>query len=384
MKKTLLILHFAFSIIHSFASPSGVWLPVHSYEKSTSPLHVREFSNMPDGRFAAEREWTFPASYTGHRSVCWLPGASTNMAFYAWVGSDNYTPGDPFGFTPAASSNNTQAIALTRTSTITPRIKLWEAGSSDRIVRYGLDQPTNTTTATLPQSDVVRVRVSRLSADEWEMWEMGLDYRVVLDRTFSAESRDYIHEGDFVVSNEFDIGWSSMNEVISLRRYQSSFLVTNVAYAIVFGHGELDRTALNPYNEMTCHPLLVTRRFEAEQTPPTAVGYDATLRTFRWRIDNEDPWASKYGTTYTAFKVQAYGSTTNDVVCDTGYRRMPPVGADGTFQWRAPTTWTNALQSATSWRVFCYNAKFHEENSRYLRQVGWTVNFGSALTPINN
>ena len=64
---------------------SGIYLPVYSYEQSSSPLHVQEFSTaeLTDNAVADLKQWTFPPEYTGKRSVCYLPGASTNMTFIA-------------------------------------------------------------------------------------------------------------------------------------------------------------------------------------------------------------------------------------------------------------------------------------------------------------
>ena len=51
----------------------------------------------------------------------------------------------------------------------------------------------------------------------------------------------------------------------------------------------------------------MTRRFEETHTPPTAVGITGGANpTFNFRIDGEDPWASKFGSTYTAFRVVVY------------------------------------------------------------------------------
>lgn len=388
MKKKLHLTSSFFLLASSFSlfAAGGVWLPVHSYEKSTSPIHVKVHSYT---NLSRKLEWTFLASYTGHRSVCWLPGASTNMAFMAWVGGDSYAPGDPFGFTPAASSNNTQAIALTRTTAITPRIKLWEAESSDRIARFGIGpvadndtvdalkayhavtHPTgqpgsgsfNNINTTLPTSQDVRVRVLCVSVDDHDATDIINEDRIILDRTFSRDVRDYIHEGDFLGDGNFDIDWATFeDDIVSLRPYFSNFEITNVAYAVVIGEGNASRVWGSNGREVLVHPVLITRRFEVTHTPPTAVGYDSATGMFRWRIAGEDSWAAQYGTTYTAFRLQAYGSTTNDVVCDSGYRHMPPAWGDGTFRWRAPASWTNALQSATSWRVFTYNAKFKTDN----------------------
>ena len=328
-------------------------------------------------------------------------GVNSIMAYWD-VGNDGaYTPGtDPFGVVRNVNIGWRECpveIELTETSAITPRIKLWEGdtggsesggssgggreatgeAASDRMARFGLSQPTNTTTATLPAGQNVRVRVARLSADKWQMSDLGIDYKVVLDRTFSRDVRDYIHEGDFIGEGEFDIDWSGLQDVLALRQYEPDFQVTNVAYAIVFGEGAIDRTTGSPYKEMTCHPILVTRRFEAVHTAPTAVSVngDSVCRvaqpTFRWRIDGEDPWASAYGTTYTAFKVVVKNSD-NKVVYDSGYQRMPAADSEGVYNWTAPLYVDCPSPSGThlvfnnfenyTWQVFTYNAKFKNDN----------------------
>ena len=294
------------------AAQEGVYLPVYSREASSASLHVATF----DGA----KSWTFPASYTGHRSVCWLPGASTNSAFVAWVGGDAYAAGDPFGFTAAAGGDNTQAIDLTRVSPISTRIKLWEAAASDRNAALGIleelpdfyvvsslgDMTNNVNVKTLPSLDGVRVRVLRLLLDGVKVANLNKPVRVLVDRTFDRRARDFIHEGDLVEDAELDVDWTYLMDDFAVK--PSYTKITNMTYAVVFGDGRL-RSPYNQNEPIRAHPIVITRRFENDRTAPTAVSCvtnGATAAAFTFRIDNEDRWASEFGSTYTAFKVCAY------------------------------------------------------------------------------
>jgi hypothetical protein len=284
------------------------------------------------------------------------------MTFIAWVGGEEYKVGDPFG---VCSPGDGRALALTRTSAITPRIKLWERAMSDRIVRSGLNQPTNNTTATVPTTEEARVRVIRFAADDWEMNGLGEEYKVVFDRTFLRGSRDFIHEGDFLVDGELDIGWSSLeDDIVSLKELVSNFVISNVSYAVVFGDAAIDRTPTSPFRNIDAHPLLITRRYEAERTAPTALSDGKPCRTarptFRWRIDGEDKWASAFGTTYTAFKIKVWNAA-ESVIYDSGVRRMPPASATGEYAW-TPLNDILTASGMYTWQIFTYNAKFKADN----------------------
>lgn len=339
------------------AAYDGLYLPVYSYAKSDAGLHVREF---PD----SGRRWDFPAAYTGHRSVCWLPGASSNMAFTAWVGGDVWQPGDPFGFTPAASPSNTQAIALTKATAITPRIELGGARSSDRVVVSGsadYSGMTNPPDINQYHVRVVRYKYNSTSSDHNPEQSVGANsYRVVLDGRFDLDVRDFLHEGD-LVDGVFDLDWDFLSSDLGSRSGFST--CASVSYAVLMGDDTFNQSSSTFPTNVVAHPLLVTRRFERVHTVPTAVSCttNAMSAAFAWRIDGEDAWASAFGTTYTAFCVRVY-DTGENVLHDTGYRRMPPVGMDGTYRWTAPAEWLADRSSWATWRVFTYNAKFKADD----------------------
>ena len=308
-------------ILASLLFLADVWLPVYSHERSSAQLHVQSCKwdaakNCVDD--SDVKTWTFPADYTGHRSICHLVGATNATGFVAWVGGDTYSVGDPFGFTPAQTGFGVQAIDLQRVCAASSRINLW-AEASDRKAWFGVDAPlpdlfyisslgdktTHVNVVTLPTTDRIRVRVMRLRIDGYEVADLNKPCQVVLDKMFSAVARQFLHEGDLIGGDKPDLDWSRLStDFFSKPSYTP---LTNMEYAVVFGDDEL-RSSSKLYQPITAHPLVISRRYEVERRVPTAIGMTggASAATFRWRIDGEDPWASKFGSTYVAFRVFAY------------------------------------------------------------------------------
>ena len=306
-------------VLASLLVLADVWLPVYSHEKSSAQLHVQSCrwdaaKNCVDD--SDVKTWTFPAEYTGHRSICHLVGATNATGFVAWVGGDTYSVGDPFGFTPAQTGYGVQAIDLQRVCAASSRINLW-AEASDRKAWFGVDAPlpdllwspsggvtNNANVKTLPTFDRVRVRVMRLRVDGRDVTDFNKPCQVVLDKIVSAGARRFLHEGDLIGGDEPDLDWNRLSTDFFSK--PSYIFVTNMEYAVVFGDDEL-RSSSKLYQPIAAHPLVISRRYEVEHRAPTAIGMTggSSAATFRWRIDGEDPWASKFGSTYTAFRVFA-------------------------------------------------------------------------------
>ena len=301
-----------------------------------------------------------------------------------------YEPGQPFGVVRDVDVgwNSARAvIELSETSAVADRIKLWESEMSDRVVSFGLSQPTNKAAVTIPAAPNVRVRVLCVQIDDnHDASNLVDEDRIIMDRIFNAEARDYIHEGDFLGNGNLDIDWATFEEdVVSLRPYFANLMITNVAYAIVFGDGSVSRVWRSNDKEAKAHPLLITRRFEKTHTPPTAVimNGDSVCRTaqptFRWKIEGEDPWASAYGTTYTAFRVKVWDKTGGTEVYDSGYQRMPVADSTGVYSWTAPLYVDRPSPSGAhavfsnlcnyTWSVFTYNAKFKTDDVGSVKQT---------------
>jgi len=319
---------------------------------SSAPLHVR----------GGDVTRIFPAAYNGHRAVCPVAGTTTNDTFCAWSGGDAYALGDPFG---VSNGRDYPAIGLTRTTSIMPRIDVF-ADASDRKSVYGdFDSPkTNDVNfIELPKTGPVRVRLIRYQVDDLDPYTVGVrEPTVLVDRVFQSDVRSVLHEGDLLAADTFDIDWDRLySEVVqSYGIIATGSPITNVNYLVVFGDDSLDFdhvTATN--NTIHAHPILVNRRFEINRTTPTPTSEVVRTNsvTVGWKILGEDPWAAKYGTTYTACKVNAWlGSTTNGTPWkSSGVIRMPPADQNGVYHYAIRGVPNN---TNLTWQVFTYNSKF--------------------------
>ena len=338
-----------------------------------------------------------------------------NSIFAYWdVGSDGaYTPGtDPCGVIRDVEigwRGRELDLELSEMSAISPRVNLWQGGesgsasggsassggssgdseaASDRMARLGVADElpefnwspkagvtNNVNVKTVPTAESVRVRVMRMSVDGYSVDDLGNEFKVVLDRMFTREMRGFLHEGDFLGDGELDIDWDSLESEVFAGR-PTWISVTNVGYAVVFGDGAL-RSPTAPEETISAHPVLVTRRFERTHTAPTAVAFNGAdvcrvaQPTFSWRIDNEDRWASAFGTTYTAFRVKVWNAAGQEVY-DSGYQRMPAADSAGVYSWTAPLYVDCPSPSGShivfrnlenyTWRVYTYNSKFKTDD----------------------
>lgn len=370
------------------AAEDGVMLPIYSYDRSTSPLHVRTFTPArQDGSVTPEMQWDFPASYTGQKSICWLPGATSDMAFIAWVGGDEWQPGDPFGFTPAASASNVQAIALTLMSPVCPRIKLW-SNTSDRKESLGeyphtldldyypcdVEADERPMLATVPTTNCARVRVQLMKFGSYDAIDDGVtNGYTLLDCKLNRERRNFIHEGDFLCGGDPDIAWSVIQSHIAsngdLSRNDAAMFMVNLD---IRDRHIWNRTT-DPYTNIKTYPELLYRFFDSSRSAATPVSCDTSTGAFAWRIDGEWNWAFLYGSTYTAFRIRVYSGTnaSGTALHDSGYVRMPPQEFDKTYVWKAPASWLSDLASWASWRIYTYNSRWKDDT------VSGTLNIGS-------
>ena len=377
MKTTTQIISTCLVLASLLASASPIELVVHGAADSAAPIVVEE---MPTDNLELPLKWTFNAPATGWtlRTVIRVP-SDTNAAFTAYLDTDSsgsYTPGEPFG---VSSGRDTPAIELTDMSAITPRVNLW-SGECDRTKRtgtdwlhdpYGLYDRFEKTTATVPKN---RVRVVRYSVDRFPVYKVGVDAGVVFEKDFEQTSRDFLHEGDFLADGDLDIDWANLyTDVVDWQgAHEAACEVTNVTYLIVYNWDAASyRTDDDTNTQVKANATLVTRRFEVTRSVPTPCPersvYNQSRPTFAWRIDNEDKWASWFGTTYTAFKVRVKDESGKNLVYDSGIRRLPAKDSQGVYTWTAPlyvgekvpgTGVTFSNLTKYRWEVAVYNAKF--------------------------
>ena len=342
-------------------------------------------------------------------------GLNTFVAFVDSDGNGEYTPGEPFGVARDVDVGWDGAklrIDLTTMSAITPRVDIW-TGISDRASNfdketYGEYDSRNPASdsgtfsglnleLTLPEKDSVRVRVVRYAVDGFFTYSCGVTNRVVLDRDFTRGVDDSFSEADFLSSDEFDIDWQYLKSEVASPLAGYHYEVTNMSYLVVLGDGPVGFTRKNQTNASdrvtallasegessgsssgasddsdAAKPLLVTRRFERNWSKPKAIGLreGAVLHgsrpTFVWSMPDEEAYAKRFGSSYTAFRIQVVNTSLNKLVWTSDVMRAPAQDRSGNFVWTAPiyagdqTSLGQVFAKAGNyqWRVAMYNAKF--------------------------
>lgn len=392
--KRYLVIHvlIAAFCLSAFASPFAQYpeteLVVYS-QASSSPLHV---SKVVTNAWQRQRQWNFQPSYTGHRSVCRLSEASSNDSFIAWIGGDKFEPGDWMGVSTAIDY---PVIGITRTSAITPRIGIW-SGASDRsddwnqvlidkcltlpdVVSWiGGDDAKRTWyrdflsgRVALTKPPVIdrptRVRVVRYAVDDRYCYSVGVygdqyEQRVLMDRVFYPDGRDYLCEADFLGDGQFDIDWDYLqSEVLNASGVATAGLaISNMTYLVVIGDGPTSfRGTLGTNTTVNAMSTMITRRFEVMRHKPVAENVaivEGDRPVLKWSIPDEDPWAKKYGTSYTAFRFQVLEANGSTVVSTSSVHRLPPQDANEFFTWIPPDDIGATV--GRKWRIVMYNSKY--------------------------
>lgn len=341
-----------------------LYLPVYS-PKSDSQLHV---AAMDTNTMAVSQSWTFPASYTGHRSVCCLPGATSDMSFAAWTGGDNYNPHtDPFG---VSTGYVYPAVELTRLSPITPRFDVWKAGTM-RVATTNILEGGDS----LDDSTPTRVRVVRWKLDDRPIYNMAIEPRVVFDKIMDPFVATTLTEADFLNANTYDLDWDEFyREVVrSIAVRSGGYRVVKADYLVIVGDGDVVSwiNGFDTNKVAVASKQVITRRFGENRVlpAPSDLGeVNAVNPTFKWTVDCPDSEA------YTAFRVVVTNEDTQ-AFYDTGIKRMPPRDMSGVYSWVAPAD-TNLWQASSafagrtnSWIVQAYNSKFRTDATNAVRTL---------------
>ena len=352
-----------FSILASpFAPDPSVELVVYS-KRSSEPLNVETFStNILEPRI----RWTFPASYTGHRAVCRLAGATTNDVFAAWIGGDAYAPGDPFG---VSTGRDYPVLSLSTTSPIVNRINPWN-GLGDRpttpkpIKHYWID--------TLSTGDSTRLRVVRYSLSEDLCNNYGVSNRVVADVVLDKDRRPFICEHDIFTNQFFDIDEYLVEDLSHLNIEDNA--LTNLTYLVVVGNGPVSIPFVQPDQEISVTnvaalPILLERRYDPIRQKPIPVSSlsNDSGTVFNFRIPRGDQVAWEFGCPYTSCRVRVYnGSST---VYDSGPMILPIKDSLGVYTLRTSQTFS---EQGLTWKVCLHDSKFN-----------WAGGFSDPM-PLNN
>ena len=381
-------------------------------------------------------------------------GLNTFMCFADTDNSGDYTPGEPYGIVRGVDVGWQGAkftVELTETAAITERIRftdnaddrkatiqgtlgaflndrmLWaipevmkatnDAQRAELIAFYA-NVISNRVQMAPPVGEGMksRVRIVRYGIDDMFCYSAGVydsgfgrdyDQRVVLDKVFDMNGRDFLSEADFLGPDAFDIDWETMTgEIVDAGGYPIAGVggagldVTNMTYLIVVGDGAKDFRGSDDTNTVVSVAGVITRRFERHRSIPACVGiiggagiepagnvYTAHP-TFVWSMPNEDGWASQFGSTYTSFKIRIYDAN-NVLVYESAMTRAPAQDDKGRFAWTAPISVGGqtpqgkvfANNATYTWRVSMYNAKFQSDS---WSPVGTFSTLVNAQSPMND
>lgn len=350
------------------------------YSPQAESLHVS----------GAGRATAYPAEWTGHRSVCAVPGG-TNDAFEAWTGGAAYAVGNPYG-TSAGRAH--PAIDLTAYSPIVPRIDV-SAGASDRapaIAEYVaglyrivwdltttdakraemldlLEWTTRNRYEVATPRPVERVRIVRWVVDGQPVYHCGVKPEAVVDQKMLLSDRAFLTEADVLATGALDLDWEKLNAdvVNNFSVMRGGLSVTNVAYLVVIGDGKTYWDTSSDTNSVPAVlDRVVERRYEFRRTRPAPVGSSLArgVASFSFRIDGEEPAVSRHGSSYTACRVRVRRAGASADAWTSGVRRLPakdPASGVYTLSSSDPAL-TNALASGScTWSAALYNAKFADD-----------------------
>ena len=371
------------------------------YSPQAESLHVS----------GAGRSTAYPAEWTGHRSVCAVPGG-TNDAFEAWTGGEAYTVGSPYG-TSAGRAH--PAIDLTAYSPIVPRIDV-STGASDRaptiaeyvagLYRIVWDLRTTDANRAKMLADlewtkthrhevatprpVERVRIVRWVVDGTPVYRYGVEPKAVVDQKMLLSNRAFLTEADVLATGALDLDWEKLKTDVlgnfAAIRYGCS--ITNVAYLVVIGDGKVYWEVDADTNSVPAVlDRVIERRYEFRRTRPTPVGSSLArgVASFSFRIDGEEPAVSRHGSSYTACRVRVRRAGATSDAWTSGVRRLPakdPASDVYTIS-SSDAALTNALASGScTWSAALYNAKFSDDELYDTTGGGRTTDASAGLTNV--
>ena len=302
-------------------------------------------------------------------------GLNKFIAFADNDGDGKYTPGEPFGFVDNVDVGWEGArfvVELTDTHPVFARIDLC-TGDSDRAYHWTRDIGiTTNVVGNVLGNDVrkervrvVRTTVNNIGLNPSDSRYLNIEPRVVLDKVFDLNVRSFLHEGDFLDDDNFDLDWVYFEkDGVYSKSMLKKIDPREVAYRIIFGNDEFSLTQTNGLFRLS-----VVRSFDPTddgkniyQRQPTNVAsavegiYYNARPTFVWTMGARN--------TYTAFKVQI--ADDNGVVYDSGIQHAPAVDKDNVYRWVADCSFGDQTPQGKilsrkgnyKWRVTMYNSKF--------------------------
>jgi hypothetical protein len=163
--------------------------------------------------------------------------------------------------------------------------------------------------------------------------------------------------------------------------------LTNVCYAVIIGDGKTAFDSAEDGVPLNASAFFISRRFDVNCATPV-VSCDSEIvygarPVFKWTMPGESEWASQYGSSYTAFRLQIAASS-GEIVYDTGVRRAPAMNARREFVWTADISAGLLPAGEYKYRVQMLNSKFSTEASAKWSEYARFVTMVNAQQEIND
>ncbi len=302
-------------------------------------------------RVAGESEWEFTLSTADSGHV--REGMNTFVAFVDLDGDGAWTEGEPMGVVNGVDvgwSGASLEVEMTVDSPICPRPTLAYTNGTDTASSGGTTNGA--------------VYVYRHLLDAYTT------VTVVTNRLVASKEladRNYLHEGDFLADGNLDIDWNDFQADVIKKINQTYSPITSMTYRVYSQPVDMAKEIKTPSDA----PYITFRReFGLKQAQGVPVAPEAASAvfygnrpTFRWTLSGDRP------DTFTAFAVRVSDSD-GKVVWNSGKRRLPPLSADGAYEWTPPlyvgdqTSLGKVFgsQANYTWQVSVYNSKFQSDS----------------------
>lgn len=322
-------------------------------------------------RYAVDPSVGLPRKlYLGQATTGYVREGKNAITVFADINGDGkWQTGEPFGIVRDVDISwrrREVEVELTDTNPVFARVVLSDkygnseaSGATDREYFYGTESSNVdiSQVGSLSGGSRERVRVVRTMSDDEAFDDApALGSKVVMDKMINLDKRGFLHEGDFLAEDEFDIDWKTLAD--DMKSTYSGYNYNTITYRIVLGNGVIDLSKDNRFG------IGIKRAFDSEQVTPVPLDAEGIV----YESSPVFKWTSGGRNTYTAFKIKVFDKSGAEV-WDSGFQRMPAVDNEGNYSWTAPLYAEDAdtqgrvfkNKAYYTWKVSMYNAKFRQD-----------------------
>jgi uncharacterized protein (DUF2141 family) len=306
-------------------------------------------------------------------------GKNTVEVFIDLNGNGTYDPGEPMGIAKNVDvswhKTGIIEVEVTDTSAVLPRYDV-TSGASDRMAINGVFGGVTAAAADETDADA-----GAAAADEGEESTAQIaktvrivrksingqpsQNRVLMSKDFILDDRAYIHEGDVLTEDRFDLDWKWLVRDAA-KLGISPDAINTVTYAIEESGTGVDGIVTNKVIATFVNGYTTSRPVGTPVAPVSAAPVYSAAPKFSWTASDD---------TATAFRLQIRAKDADETLYDTGFRRMPGrtglVDGSSGHQYTASVfvdmPMTNGAENVLldgsnyEWRVALFNAKYRSD-----------------------